>query len=135
MTCNDSIGSKFQTTKMTKGKEMSEQKIASTTKRIEDLTEHISKVQLELSTIEESMKQSEGNWTQSYTYWDKFEDTEELLQEKIEEEKKLKLAEDGNQFTGHCHDHHEVMTHLIRSSYQYKSVIINNIHILGTKNI
>lgn len=76
--------------------------------RVSDLTEQIKQVQQDLSVIQESMKGKEADWTQSYQFWDKYEDTEELTRLKEEEIQRLKLTEDTKQYTGHAHDHDEV---------------------------
>lgn len=79
-------------------------KIADSTRRIVDLTQAVSRVE----KLEESSSAS-NDWTDTYKYWDEWEDVEVLRAEVNSEKDRLEaLLEKNSNPMGHCHSHTEV---------------------------
>lgn len=90
-------------------------------RRIVDLTQRISRVESNLKNLENDVakeKNSTGDWTQSYKYWNQWEDIEELETQARDEESNLKSMYEKSNIMGHCHDHGEVCeSYNIRTDY------------------
>jgi hypothetical protein len=78
-------------------------------KRIVDLTQQISKAEINLHHMQD-FKTPSADWTKAYQYWDKWEDIDELKASKINENDQLQKYVDENDMLGHCSDHTEVLT-------------------------
>jgi tetratricopeptide (TPR) repeat protein len=82
----------------------SEHQLASVENRIAALTAKLEKASTAVTNHEAKPKQ-QFDWTQAYTNWSKFEDTEDLQQSKAREEAKLDSILNKGDNLGHYHDH------------------------------
>jgi hypothetical protein len=80
-------------------------------RRIVDLTQRITRVESNLKSLEDDRakeRMKAGDWTQSYKYWNQWDDIEDLQTQARSEESNLKSMYEKSNMMGHCHDHGEV---------------------------
>lgn len=92
---------------------MNNKKVNESKKKILDLTkqiEHAELINKTISTTTTSIQQQQQNqydWTNTYQYWNKWEDIDELKLQKENEASRLNNFIEENNFMGHCNDHTE----------------------------
>ena len=89
-------------------------KIVASQRRIVDLTQKISRVETNLKALDNNQSRDPGDWTQSYQYWNKWDDVEDLKQQATNEQSNLEAMYGKANMMGHCHDHGEVLSCRIR---------------------
>lgn len=106
LNCNNSSNDFFhdiEKAQMTKNKI----RVEETKKKIIDLTKQIEKA--ENINLGLTNQLNSNDWTQTYEFWNKWEDIEDLVQEKESEKSRLQNFIEENNFMGHCNDHTEVI--------------------------